>query len=136
LGIDFYRMLDREPEGYESLCWVLYVVSFLMAVFSLGPVSGAPLLQDCLLVFVVIVAIVLASKREKDAAGTIFESHLGNIRMTMTVNLIATLALTAFAWVTLGVGIVLTWKIYLCVLVWTGFKLIRGLMKLNDGVGY
>ena len=104
------KALDRTPEGFQALTWILYVASCGLAAFTLGEISGTLLFLGC------IVVIVLASSREKDAAATIYASHLANIRKTMTV--------------------IVTWPIYLCFLVWTGFKLIRGLMKLNDGQPY
>jgi uncharacterized membrane protein len=130
MAIDFSKTFERTPEGIDALTWVLYIGSCAIAAFTLGEISGTLLFLGCIAV------IVLASSREKDAAGTIYESHLANIRKVMTVNLIAALVLIAITWLTLGIGIILTWPIYLCFLVWTGFKLIRGLMKLNDGQGY
>lgn len=130
MAIDFGKTFERTPEGLEALTWVLYIVSCGLAAFTLGEISGTVLFLGCIAV------IVLASSREKDAAGTLYESHFANIRKVMTVNLVAAVVLIAFTWLTLGIGIILTWPLYLCFLVWTGFKLIRGLMKLNDGVGY
>ena len=109
------KALDRTPEGFQALTWILYVASCGLAAFTLGEISGTLLFLGC------IVVIVLASSREKDAAATIYASPL---------------ALIAVTFLTLGIGIIVTWPIYLCFLVWTGFKLIRGLMKLNDGQPY
>jgi uncharacterized membrane protein len=130
MAIDFGKTFERSPEGINALCWVLYIGSCAICAFTLGEISGTLLFLGCIAV------IVLASSREKDADNTIYQSHLINIRKTMTVNLVAALILIAITWITFGIGIILTWPIYLCFLVWTGFKLIRGLMKLNDGVGY
>jgi uncharacterized membrane protein len=130
MAIDFGKTFERTPQGLEAMTWVLYIVSCGLAAFTLGEISGTLLFLGCIAV------IVLASSREKDAAGTIYASHLANVRKVMTVNLIVALILIAFTWLTLGIGIILTWPIYLCFLIWTGFKLIKGLMKLNDGVDY
>jgi uncharacterized membrane protein len=130
MAIDFGKTLERTPEGFEALSWVLYIGSCGLAAFTLGEISGTLLFLGCIAV------IVLSSSREKDAAGSIYASHLANVRKVMTVNLIAAVVLIAVTWLTLGIGIILTWPIYLCFLIWTGFKLIRGLMKLNDGVEY
>ncbi len=130
MAIDIGKTFERTPEGFEALSWVLYIGSCGLAALTLGEISGTLLFLGC------IVAIVLASSRETEAAGTIYGSHLTNIRKTMTVNLIASLVLIAFTWITFGIGIILTWPIYLCFLVWTGFKLIKGLMRLNDGQAY
>ena len=130
MAIDFGKTFERTPEGLEAMTWVLYIVSCGIAAFTLGDISGRVLFLGCIAV------IVLSSSREKDAKVTLYESHLANIRKVMTVNLVAAVILIAVTWLTLGIGIILTWPIYLCFLIWTGFKLIRGLMKLNDGVAY
>ncbi len=130
MAIDFGKTFERTPEGLEAMTWVLYIVSCGIAAFTLGDISGTVLFLGCIAV------IVLSSSREKDAKGTLYESHLANIRKVMTVNLVAAIILIAVTWLTLGIGIILTWPIYLCFLIWTGFKLIRGLMKLNDGLAY
>lgn len=127
MAIDIGKTFERSPQGFEALTWVLYIGSCGLAAFTLGEISGTLLFLGCIAV------IVLASSREKDAAGTLHASHLANIRKVMTFNLVVALILIAFTWMTLGIGIILTWPVYLCVLVWTGFKLIRGMMKLNDG---
>jgi uncharacterized membrane protein len=130
MAVDVSKTLERSPEGFQALSWVLYILSCGLAAFTLGEISGTLLFLGCIAV------IVLASSREKDAANTIYSSHLANIRKTMTVNLIAALILLALTWMTFGIAIIITWPLYLCFLVWTGFKLIKGLMKLNDGVAY
>jgi uncharacterized membrane protein len=130
MAIDFSKTFERSPKGIEALSWALYIVSGGLAALTLGEFSGTILFLGCIAV------IVLSSSREKDAAGSLYESHLANVRKVMTVNLIAAVILIAITWLTLGIGVILTWPVYLCVLIWTGFKLIRGLMKLNDGVAY
>jgi uncharacterized membrane protein len=130
MAIDFGKALERTPDGFNALCWALYIGSCGLAAFTLGEISGTLLFLGCIAV------VVLSSSREKDAENTLYQSHLRNIRKTMTVNLIASLVLIGFTWITFGIGIILTWPIYLCFLVWTGFKLIKGLMRLNDGLAY
>ena len=130
MAIDPTKALDRSPEGIEALTWVLYIASAALAALTLGDISGTLLFIGC------IVVIVLSSSRLADASNSIHASHLANIKRVMTVNLIASLVLIAVTWLTLGIGIIFTWPAFLVLLIWTGFKLIRGLMKLNDGVAY
>jgi uncharacterized membrane protein len=130
MAIDVGKTFERTPEGFQAMSWVLYVGSAALAALTLGEISGTLLFLGCIAV------VVLASSREKEAAGTLYGSHLTNIRKTMMVNLIVALILIAFTWITFGIGIIITWPIYLCFLVWTGFKLIKGMMRLNDGVAY
>jgi uncharacterized membrane protein len=130
MAVDPGKMLQRTPEGYQALTWVLYIVSAGIAAATLGEFSGTLLCLGCIAV------IVLASSRKSDAAATIYGSHLSNIRWVMIVNLIASLILITITVITLGLGVVITLPLYVILLIWTGFKLIRGMMKLNDGAGY
>jgi uncharacterized membrane protein len=130
MAIDVGKALDRTPEGYLSLSWVLYLASAGLAAATLGEFSGTVLFLGA------IVVIVMASSRKTDAATTIYASHLDNISKVMWVNLIASLGLIAFTFITFGLGVVITYPLYLVLLIWTGFKLINGMMKLNDAKPY
>jgi uncharacterized membrane protein len=126
MAIDFGKTLERTPEGYLALSWVLYIASAALAAATLGEFSGT------LLFLGAIVVIVLSGSRKTDAAATIYGSHLENISKVMWVNLVASLCLIAFTWITLGFGVVITYPLYLILLIWTGFKLVKGMVKLND----
>lgn len=130
MAIDPTKALERTPHGFEALSWVLYIGSAAIAALTLGDISGTILFLGCIAV------IVLASSRLKEAEATIFGSHLANVKRVMTINLIASLILIAVTWLTLGIGIIITWPAFVVLLIWTGFKLIRGMMRLNDGVAY
>jgi uncharacterized membrane protein len=127
MSVDISKAFDRNPEGYQALSWVLYVASGAIALATLGEFSGTLLLVGCLVV------IFLARSRKDDAASTIYGSHLANIASTMTIALIAAILLLAITILTLGIGIIVTWPAYVLFLLWLGYKLIRGMMKLNDG---
>jgi uncharacterized membrane protein len=130
MAIDIGKTFERSPEGYNALSWVLYIGSAALSAATLGEFSGT------LLFLGAIVVIFLASSRKSDAAGTIYGSHLGNITTTMWVNLIAALLLMAITYLTLGLGIIITWPAYILVLIFVGYRLIKGMMKLNDGQPY
>jgi uncharacterized membrane protein len=128
--MDIGKTLERSPEGYLALSWVLYVSSAALAAATLGEFSGT------LLFLGAIVVIVLSSSRKVDAAATIYGSHLENISSVMWVNLVASLCLIAFTWITFGIGVIITWPLFCVLLIWTGFKLIRGMMKLSEAQAY
>jgi uncharacterized membrane protein len=130
MSIDFGKSLERTPEGYLALSWVLYVGSAALAAATLGEFSGT------LLFLGAIVVIVLSSSRKTDAAATIYGSHFENISRVMWINLVASLCLMAFTWITFGIGVIITWPLFLVLLIWTGFKLIRGMMKLSEAQPY
>ncbi len=127
MALDFGKTFDRSPEGYETLTWVLYIASGLIALATLGEISGTLLLIGC------VVVIFLARSRKDEAAATIHGSHLSRIAFVMTVSLVVAVLLILITWVTLGIGILLTWPLYLLYLIWVAYMLVTGLMKLNDG---
>ena len=127
MSVDISKAFDRNPEGYQALSWVLYVASGAISLATLGEFSGTLLLVGCLVV------IFLARSRKDDAASTIYGSHLANIASTMTIALVVAILLLVFTIATLGIGIIITWPLYFLFLLWLGYTLIRGMMKLNDG---
>jgi uncharacterized membrane protein len=130
MGIDIGKTLERSPQGYLTLSWVLYVASAVLAAATLGEFSGT------LLFLGAIVVIVMSSSRKTDAASTIYGSHLENISRVMWVNLVASLCLIAFTWITFGIGVIITWPLFCILLIWTGFKLIKGMMRLSEAQAY
>ena len=127
---DLSKTFDRSPDGYLALSWVLYAVSGVIALATLGEFSGTLLLIGCIAV------IFLARSRRDDAAGTIYASHLSNIARVMTIALVVAVLLLAFTVITFGIGIIITWPLYVLFLLWLGYRLVKGMMRLNDGVGY
>ena len=79
MPMDFTKALERTPQGYLALSWVLYVGSAALAAATLGEFSGT------LLFLGAIGVIVVASSRKADAAPTIYGSHLENISRVMWV---------------------------------------------------
>ena len=54
----------------------------------------------------------------------------------MTIALVVAVMLLAFTVITFGIGIIITWPLYVLFLLWLGYRLVKGMMRLNDGVGY
>ena len=44
--------------------------------------------------------------------------------------------LLAFTIVTFGIGILITWPLYVLFLLWLGYRLVKGMMRLNDDQAY
>ncbi len=127
MAVDLSKTFDRSQEGYQALTWVLYVASAAIAVATLGEISGTLLFVGC------IVVILLARSRKDDAAATIHGSHLANIASVMTIALVVAVVLLAITILTLGIGIIITWPAYVLFLIWLGYRLVKGVMRLNDG---
>jgi uncharacterized membrane protein len=127
---DVSKTFDRSPEGYHALTWVLYISSLGVAVATLGDISGTILLVGCVAI------ILLARTRKEEAANTIYGSHLANIASVMTIALVVAAILLAFTIITLGIGILITWPAYVLFLLWLGYRLVTGMMRLNDNAAY
>ncbi|MBL8789463.1 MAG: hypothetical protein JNM45_03135 [Rhizobiales bacterium] len=127
---DVSKTFDRSPEGYHALTWVLYICSLGVAVATLGEISGTILLVGCVAI------ILLARTRKEEAANTVYGSHLSNIATVMTIALVVAAILLAFTIITFGIGILVTWPAYVLFLLWLGYRLVRGMMRLNDGLAY
>jgi len=127
---DVSKTFDRSPEGYQALTWVLYICSLGVALATLGDISGTILFVGCVAI------VLLARTRKDDAAGTIYGSHLGNIAKVMTIALVVAAILLAFTIVTFGIGILITWPLYVLFLLWLGYRLVKGMMRLNDDQAY
>ncbi len=130
MAVDLSKTFDRSQEGYEALTWVLYVASAAIALATLGEISGTLLFVGC------IVVILLARSRKDDAAATLHGSHLANIASVMTIALVVAVVLLAVTILTLGIGIIITWPAYVLFLIWLGYRLVKGMMRLNDGQAY
>ena len=130
MAVDFSKTFERTPEGFQALTWALYVASGTIALATLGEISGTLLLIGCVAV------ILLARTRKAEAASTIYGSHLSNIATVMTAALVVAVVLLSITVITLGFGIILTWPLYVLFLLWLGYRLVKGLMRLNDGQAY
>ncbi len=126
MATDVSKVLERTPEGYRTLTWVLYLASSAIGIATLGEFSGTLLMVGCVIV------ILLARSRMKDASQTIHGSHLAKIARTMTISLVVAIVLMVITIGTLGIGIIITWPLYLVFLLWLAFVLVRGMIKLND----
>lgn len=130
MAVDLSKTFERSPEGFQALSWTLYIASGVIALATLGEFSGTLLLVGCIIV------ILLARSRRDDAASTIHASHLSNIATSMTIALVVAILLLVITILTLGIGVIITWPAYVLFLLWLGYRLVRGMMKLNDGQPY
>jgi uncharacterized membrane protein len=130
MAVELGKAFERSPQGYQALNWMLYVASGVIALATLGEVSGTLLLIGCIIV------ILLARSRRDDAAATIHGSHFANIASCMTIALVVAILLLAVTFLTFGIGIIVTWPLYVLFLLWLGYRLVKGMMRLNDGKPY
>lgn len=128
MAINLNQIFDRTPQGYHTLCWSLYLASAAIGLATLGEFSGTLLTIGC------VVVIILAHSRKTESSATIYGSHFARIARIMTISLIVALALMFVTIVTLGIGIIITWPLYLIFLIWLAVMLVRGMLKLNDGL--
>jgi uncharacterized membrane protein len=130
MSVDISRALEKSPEGYNALSWVLYVASGVVLASHWIDITGVSLLIGGLIV------LVIASIRKNDASGTQFQSHIANVSTVMFWYLIVAGVLWVLTVGTLGFGIIITWPLAVLMLLWCVYRLIKGVMRLNDGASY
>lgn len=109
-------VLDQQLQSTKNLAWWLYVMHGISFVFSLGAFSWIPLILNYV-------------KRD-DAAGTfVYSHHRWQIRSFWWY----------LFWMVTGgilfmtfVGIPLAWLVWTAAWVWKAYRLIKGLLDLND----
>jgi uncharacterized membrane protein len=124
---DLSKAFEQTPTGYRAMCWALYLASAAIGLATLGEFSGTLLALGC------VVVILLARSRKTPASATIYGSHFAKIARVMTVSLVIALALLFITIITFGIGVIITWPLYLVFLIWLTIVLVRGMLKLNDG---
>jgi hypothetical protein len=128
--MDVSRAFEKSPEGYQALTWVLYIAAGAVACAQWIDISGTTL-------FIGTIAIIaISGMRKAEAASTIYGSHLNNIFTVM----LGVLLVGALLWLifigTFGIGIIVTWPLSWVLIAWSLWRLIRGFIKLSDGVAY
>lgn len=109
-------IFDPRTQSAKNLAWWLYIAHGISFVFSLGLFSFIPLIINYL--------------RRPDAAGTFVHSHHGwQIRSFWWY----------LVWMTVGgilfltfIGIPLAWLIWIAAWLWKAYRLLKGLIDLND----
>jgi uncharacterized membrane protein len=130
MSVDFGRILEKSPEGYESLSWALYVGAGVVTASPWLDISGSTLL------FGSIVILIIAGLRKSEAASTIFGSHINNVFSVMLASMIIGGLLWLFTVLTLGIGIIISWPLSMLLVAWSAYRLIKGALRLKDGVAY
>jgi uncharacterized membrane protein len=128
--MELNRALEKSPEGYQALSWVLYVAAGAVAASHWIDWTGTSVLIGAVII------VIMAGLRKQEAANTIHGSHLQNIFSVMLAYLLLGALLWLVTVLTLGIGALITWPLSLVLTAWTAYRLIRGLMRLNDGVAY
>jgi uncharacterized membrane protein len=130
MAVDFGRILEKSPVGYESLSWALYIAA--------GVVTASPWLDfsNSTLLLGSIAILVVAGLRKGEAASTIFASHMGNVFSVMLASMIIGGLLSAFFWLTLGIGFFITVPLSWLLILWSAYRLIKGALRLKDGLAY
>jgi uncharacterized membrane protein len=130
MAVDFGRILEKSPQGFESLSWALYIAAGVVTASPWLDISNSTLLLGSIAILVV------AALRKGEAASTIFASHMGNVFSVMLASMIIGGLLSAFFWLTLGIGFFITVPLSWLLILWSAYRLIKGALRLKDGVAY
>jgi uncharacterized membrane protein len=109
-------VLDSQLESKKTLAWWLYIFHAVSLLFTLGALSWIPLIISYL--------------KRPDAAGTfVYSHHTWQIRTFWWY----------VVWVVVGgvlfitiIGIPLAYLVWAAAWIWKAYRLIKGLLALND----
>jgi uncharacterized membrane protein len=130
MQVELGRALERSEPGYHALSWLLYIGLLVIAASPFIDISGTTVVVGSIII------LVLAMSRRSDAAGTIYGNHLSNIFTVTLVNMVVGFLLLSFTILTLGLGIIISWPLSIILVVWSAWRVVRGMLKLNDGQAY
>jgi uncharacterized membrane protein len=109
-------VLDPQTQSAKNLAWWLYIGHGISFLFSLGALSWIPLIINYV--------------KRSDTAGTfIYSHHSWQIRSFWWYFIWVIVGLVLFTTV---VGIPLAWLVWSIAWIWKLYRLIRGLIDLND----
>jgi uncharacterized membrane protein len=109
-------VLDPQTQSAKNLAWWLYIGHGISFLFSLGALSWIPLIINYV--------------KRGDTAGTfIYSHHSWQIRSFWWYFIWVIVGLLLFTTV---VGIPLAWLVWSIAWIWKLYRLIRGLIDLND----
>jgi uncharacterized membrane protein len=109
-------VLDPQTQSAKNLAWWLYIGHGISFLFSLGALSWIPLIINYV--------------KRGDTAGTfIYSHHSWQIRSFWWYFIWVIVGLVLFTTV---IGIPLAWLVWSIAWIWKLYRLIRGLIDLND----
>jgi uncharacterized membrane protein len=109
-------VLDTQLQSAKNLAWWLYIGHGISFLFSLGAFSWIPLIINYV--------------KRGDTAGTfVYSHHSWQIRSFWWYFIWVIVGLLLFTTV---IGIPLAWLVWSIAWIWKLYRLIRGLMDLND----
>jgi uncharacterized membrane protein len=127
---DFSRILEKSPEGFQAMGLALYIAAGVVLASHWVDITGVSLFVGGIIITV------LAWVRKSDAAGTSYQSHFANIAKVLLIYMVLAIILMTVTIGTLGLGIVITWPLAFLLLLWCAYRLIKGLLRINEGAPY
>lgn len=99
---------SKSLRNVAFLVYILYIASYFVGITSL-------------------IGVIIAHVKKNDAAGTLYESHLCNQRQIFWWGLLVGILGALLTFVFVG------WFVLLGVFVWSLYRVIKGILRLNDG---
>ncbi len=128
--VDITRSMEKSPEGFQALSWVLYIASAVVLASHWIDITGVSMLVGSVII------LIITGLRKQEASGTIYNSHLQNIFTVVLAYLIVSGILFTITVGTFGFGIIITWPLALLMLAWCAYRLLKGFIRLNDGIAF
>ena len=123
----FSNSLSDNDVGFKNLAWILYWGTVGTGLLGLFPIFA------WLSTFLGLGIIIIAALKMAPARGTIYSSHFKNLVVISIVGLVGYFLLLLITLGTLGFGIILTLPLGIALVIWYVYRVVKGMMKLNEG---
>lgn len=122
----FSNSLNDSDVSFKNLAWILYWGTVAMNIIGLFPVF----LWVSLIMMVGIV--VISAMKMAPSSGTIYNSHFRNIVVVSVVSVVGYFLLFLVTLGTLGLGLIITVPLFIALLIWYVYRIVKGMMRLNE----
>lgn len=123
----FSNSLSDSAPSFKNLAWVLYWGTVAVNLIGLFPIFAWVSLV------VGIGIVVVAAMKMSSSVGTIYNSHFRNIVIVAVVSLVGYFLLLLITIGTLGLGIIITGPLFIALMIWYIYRVVKGMMRLNEG---
>lgn len=124
------KMLEKSEAGFKQLSMVLYVSVIALTLLSLIP------FLSIVTIFMSVIVLILAFIRIEDSKNTLYHSHIRNFIVVNVVGIVILFFGFLFTIITLGIGGIFLYPVSIVYLIWALYKIIKGIVRLNDNNPY
>jgi uncharacterized membrane protein len=122
----FSNSMSDSATSYKNLAWILYWGTVLMNIIGFFPLFA------WISLIIGIALVIVAALKMGPASDTIYGSHFKNIVVVTVVSLLGYFILLLVTLGTLGIGIIITGPLFIALVIWYIYRVVKGMMRLNE----